>query len=124
RALAGRRHFRLLDVGFGDGDMLRAIACWAQRRGMTAELIGIDLNARSCTAAERRTAGDAPIRYLTGDYAELGGAGFDCVVSSLVAHHMSEAELAAFLRFMEREAAAGWFVNDLHRHGFAYVGWP
>ena len=30
----------------------------------------------------------------------------------------------AFLRFMEAEAAAGWFVNDLHRHGFAYATWP
>jgi hypothetical protein len=25
---------------------------------------------------------------------------------------------------MEAEAAAGWFVNDLHRHGFAYSAWP
>jgi SAM-dependent methyltransferase len=124
RALAGRRHFRLLDVGFGDGDMLRAIARWARRRGITADLVGIDLNPRSCTAAGRRTAGDAPIRYLAGDYAGLAGEGFDCVVSSLVAHHMSEVELTAFLRFMEREAAAGWFVNDLHRHRYAYAGWP
>jgi 2-polyprenyl-3-methyl-5-hydroxy-6-metoxy-1,4-benzoquinol methylase len=124
RAVSGRRHFRLLDVGFGDGDMLRAIARWARRRGITAELIGIDLNPRSCTAAGRRTDSDAPIRYLAGDYADLAGEGFDCVVSSLVAHHMTEAELIAFLHFMEREAAAGWFVNDLHRHGLAYAGWP
>jgi hypothetical protein len=25
---------------------------------------------------------------------------------------------------MEAEAGAGWFVNDLHRHGFAYSAWP
>jgi hypothetical protein len=25
---------------------------------------------------------------------------------------------------MEAEGQAGWFVNDLHRHGFAYVAWP
>ena len=29
RAVRGRKRFRLLDVGFGDGDMLRAIARWA-----------------------------------------------------------------------------------------------
>jgi 2-polyprenyl-3-methyl-5-hydroxy-6-metoxy-1,4-benzoquinol methylase len=111
-------------VGFGDGDMLRAIARWAQRRGLSAELTGIDLNPLSKAAAEASASPGAPIRYLAGDYAELAGERFDCVVSSLVAHHMSQDELLAFLRFMEAEAAAGWFVNDLHRHGFAYSAWP
>ena len=52
------------------------------------------------------------------------GEGFDCIVSSLVAHHMSCDQLIAFLRFMEREARVGWFVNDLHRHSFSYLGFP
>jgi SAM-dependent methyltransferase len=124
RALRGRARFRLLDVGFGDGDMLRRIAGWAAKRGIDAQLTGIDLNPRSRAAAEACPSPSAPIRYLSGDYADLAGEGFDCVISSLVAHHMSEAQLSAFLRFMEREAAAGWFVNDLHRHGFAYSTWP
>ena len=124
KAVGGRSHFSLLDVGFGDGDMLRAIAAWADRRGIAAELTGIDLNPRSKSAAEAKPSPSAPIRYLAGDYADLAGEGFDCIVSSLVAHHMSDAELPGFLRFMEAEAAAGWFVNDLHRHGFAYATWP
>jgi 2-polyprenyl-3-methyl-5-hydroxy-6-metoxy-1,4-benzoquinol methylase len=123
RAVGGRERFTLLDVGFGDGDMLRAIARWAARRGIAAELTGIDLNPRSAAAAEASPS-PTPIRYLTGDYTDLAGDGFDCVVSSLVAHHMTDEQLAAFLRFMEREAAAGWFVNDLHRHGFAHAAWP
>lgn len=124
RALRGRTHFRLLDVGFGDGDMLRAIAGWAQKRGIEAELVGIDLNPRSVAAAQERTAPELGIDYRTGDYADLSGEGWDCVVSSLVAHHMTQAQLVAFLRFMEAEARVGWLVNDLHRHGFAYTGWP
>jgi len=123
RAVGRRQSFRLLDVGFGDGDMLRQIARWARRRGIAAELVGIDLNSRSKAAAEA-VPSPAPIEYLSGDYADLAGGAFDCIISSLVAHHMSEIELAAFLRFMEAEAAAGWFVNDLHRHGFAYTAWP
>ncbi len=124
RAVGKRTHFSLLDVGFGDGDMLRAIAAWAKRRGIAAALTGIDLNLRSKAAAEAKPSPGKPIRYLSGDYRDLAGGGFDCVISSLVAHHMSEAELGAFLRFMEAEAARGWFVNDLHRHGFAYSTWP
>lgn len=124
RALAGRQRISVLDVGFGDGDMLRAIARWARRRGVAAELTGIDLNPASRVAAESRPSPGTPIRYLAGDYATLAGRGFDCIVSSLVAHHMSESELVQFLRFMEAQAVLGWLVNDLHRHSVAYRGWP
>lgn len=115
---------RILDVGFGDGDMLRRIAHWAAKRGRAVALVGIDLNPRSAVAATQHTPADMPIRYLTGDYADLAGEAWDIVISSLVAHHMSRDQLIAFLRFMENEARRGWFVNDLHRHGFAYRGYP
>jgi 2-polyprenyl-3-methyl-5-hydroxy-6-metoxy-1,4-benzoquinol methylase len=124
RATKDRTRFRLLDVGYGDGDMLRAIARWAAKRGIETELVGIDLNPRSVAAAREATPEDLQIAYRGGDYAELAGQGWDCVVSSLVAHHMTRDQLVAFLRFMEAEARAGWFVNDLHRHGLAYSGWP
>ena len=124
RTLAHRNHFSLLDVGFGHGDMLRRIAEWGRRKGKTMRLVGVDLNPRSEDAARAATHSWLPITYLTGDYAELAGQGWDCIVSSLVAHHMTHAQLVAFLRFMEAEARAGWLVNDLHRHAFAYYGYP
>ncbi len=127
RAVGQRESFSLLDVGYGDGDMLRAIARWARRRGKHARLIGIDLNPRSEDVAAAATDPVDPIVYHTGDYADLvdlAGEGVDVVVSSLVAHHMTHSQLVAFLRFMEAEAGMGWFVNDLHRHAFAYFGYP
>jgi 2-polyprenyl-3-methyl-5-hydroxy-6-metoxy-1,4-benzoquinol methylase len=124
RAIGTHKRFKLLDVGFGDGDMLRAIARWAGQRGIEAELVGIDLNHRSVAAARGATPAELRIDYRGGDYADLAGESWDCVVSSLVAHHMSRTQLVAFLQFMDREAARGWLVNDLHRHGFAYAGWP
>lgn len=124
RATKGLAAFRLLDVGFGDGDMLRRIACWADKRGLKADLVGVDLNPRSERAARAHTAPGLPIRYITGDYADLADEPWDMVVSSLVAHHMTRAQLVAFVRFMDAHARAGWFVNDLHRHGFAYRGYP
>lgn len=124
RAVGTHKRFKLLDVGFGDGDMLRAVARWAQQRGIEARLVGIDLNERSVAAAKEATPSSLPIEYRGGDYADLAGEGWDCIISSLVAHHMTRPQLVAFLRFMDREASAGWLVNDLHRHGFAYTGWP
>ncbi|AIT07416.1 methyltransferase type 12 [Sphingomonas taxi] len=124
RASAGAKTLKVLDVGFGDGDMLRRIARWADKRGIAAELVGIDLNPRSEAAARAHTPAGLPIAWRTGDYADCAGEGWDVVISSLVAHHMTQAQLVAFLRFMEAEAARGWLVNDLHRHRFAHAGFP
>lgn len=118
------RRYRLLDVGFGDGDMLRRIARWGAKRDVSFELTGMDLNPRSALAARAHTPPDMAIDWRTGDYLALAGGGWDFVISSLVAHHMTRAQLLAFLRFMQAEARVGWIVNDLHRHGFAYLGWP
>jgi 2-polyprenyl-3-methyl-5-hydroxy-6-metoxy-1,4-benzoquinol methylase len=115
---------KILDVGYGDGDMLRRIARWAKASGIDTHLVGIDLNPNSAAAAARSTPVSLRIDYLTGDYADLAGQGWDVILSSLVAHHMTQGQLSAFLRFMEKEARVGWLVNDLHRHGFAWLGFP
>jgi SAM-dependent methyltransferase len=122
RATRGRDRFSLLDVGSGEGGMLRVIARWAKKRGLAAELTGVDLNPKSEGVARSMTPPDLPISYRTGDYRELGR--FDFVVSSLVAHHMTDGQLRDFLRWMEANTDRGWFVNDLHRHSFAYYGFP
>lgn len=113
---------RILDVGFGQGDMLRSIARWAARRRQPVVLTGIDLNPNSAPAARAATPPELAIDYRTGDYADAGPA--DVVLSSLVAHHMSHDQLIAFLRFMERQARVGWMINDLHRHRVAHLGYP
>lgn len=115
---------RLLDVGFGQGDMLRAIARLAQSRGRAVELVGVDLNPRSEVAARAATDTALPIRWITGDYQDLAGQKWDMIISSLVAHHMSDLERIAFLRFMESEARCGWMINDLHRQRLPFVGYP
>jgi 2-polyprenyl-3-methyl-5-hydroxy-6-metoxy-1,4-benzoquinol methylase len=115
---------KILDVGFGDGDMLRAVAKWGRRSGISLTLVGIDLNPKSVSAAQRATSLEDAIDYRAGDYSDLAGQGWDVIMSSLVAHHMSAAQLTSFLKFMDAEAALGWHINDLHRHGFAYLGYP
>jgi SAM-dependent methyltransferase len=123
RAIGDARSFSLLDVGFGHGDLLRRVARWAARRGIAARLVGVDLNPASEGLARAATPEDLQVDYRTGDYAEQPDR-FDFIVSSQVAHHMSDDQLDRFLRYMEAEARRGWLVCDLHRHAFAYYGFP
>ena len=111
----------ILDVGSGEGDLLRRIRRWADARGLRARLHGLDLNPRSEAAARERTPEAMAIAYETGDV-------FDCrrqvdfVVSSLFTHHLDDGQVIRFLRWMDGHARLGWFINDLHRHPLAYHG--
>jgi len=126
RATAGLRpgdSFTLLDVGFGEGDMLRAVHHWATRRGLVPMLSGMDLNPRGAPAAAAATDAAMQIDYRTGDvFAAALVPPPDFIISSLVTHHMRDDEVVRFLRWMEATASRGWFVNDLHRHWLAFHG--
>jgi SAM-dependent methyltransferase len=124
RAGATGTPFRLLDVGYGDGGMLRAIWHWAQSHGAPCTLVGIDLNPKSEAVAKASHPSGASIEYRTGDYQALADEPWDFIVSSLVTHHMDDGQRRDFLTFQEQHARRGWFVNDLHRHAFAYHGFP
>lgn len=117
--LPAGRPFRVLDVGSGYGDLLRAVDRWAARRGIAVELTGVDLSPWSARAARDATGSDA-IRWETGDVFDHPGHA-DVVVSSLFTHHLDDAHVIRFLRWMEDRAAVGWFVNDLHRHRLSHA---
>ncbi len=110
---------RILDVGSGGGDSLRAIAYWAHKRNLAVELTGIDLNPYSARAAREFSARDplaANINWLTADaFSYHPEPQPDVILSALFTHHLSSPEIIRFLRWTEKNARLGWFVNDLHR---------
>lgn len=115
--------FTLLDVGYGEGDMLRAVHAWAAAKGFRPRLIGVDLNPLSEPAARAATDPALGIEYRTGDvFAFAPVYRIDFIVSSLVTHHLDDRQIGRFLMWMESRAVRGWFVNDLRRHWFAFYG--
>jgi 2-polyprenyl-3-methyl-5-hydroxy-6-metoxy-1,4-benzoquinol methylase len=121
RATKGMSAFSLLDIGFGHGDMLRAIAKWAGKRGKEAMLSGIDLNPSSEIAARAATPAEMNIAYHTADVFDfVPAAPPDFVVSALMTHHLTDDQVIAMLQWMDRTATRGWFISDLHRHPIAY----
>jgi SAM-dependent methyltransferase len=112
---------RILDIGFGYGDTLRAIANWAAKRDISVELVGIDLNGLSTEAAQAATPPELAIRYITGDvFAHKPQQPYHVVINALFMHHLDDARAQQVLRWMAEHATLGFFINDLHRHRIAY----
>jgi 2-polyprenyl-3-methyl-5-hydroxy-6-metoxy-1,4-benzoquinol methylase len=111
----------LVDVGFGYGDLLRAIHQWCVRAGFEPDLTGVDLNPWSTASAKEANPAEMNIRYQTGDvFAFQSQEPVQFIVSSQFTHHLSDADAARFVAWMERTATRGWFVCDLHRHPVPY----
>jgi SAM-dependent methyltransferase len=117
----GGTPLRILDVGSGYGDALRAIAQWARRRDIAVELIGLDINPWATRAAAAATKQGEPIRYETADLFAYDGEAPDAIISSLFTHHLDDDAVIDFLQWMHARARLGWFVNDLHRHVVPYA---
>lgn len=113
----------VLDVAAGYGDMLRAIRRFCRRRGVEAELTGIDLNPWAVEAARRATPEDDAIEYRHEDvFAYRPTRPVDFIVSAQFAHHLTDEQIIAFLRWMEATARRGWLISDLQRSPLAYWG--
>jgi trans-aconitate methyltransferase len=120
-----RRTLVVLDVAFGQGDLLRALAAWARAHDVCIELHGVDLNPRSAVSARASTPDELGITFHSSDvFAFEPPVQPDLIVSSQFTHHLAEREVVRLLRWMERTAAHGWFIADLERNAFAFHGFP
>jgi 2-polyprenyl-3-methyl-5-hydroxy-6-metoxy-1,4-benzoquinol methylase len=111
----------VLDIGSGGGDMLRKIWKLLQRRDLKADLTGVDLNPWSKQSAEADTPAEMNIRYETANVFSLDQSRqSDFIISCNFTHHLTDAELVRFIKWMDSHAIRGWFINDLHRHPLPY----
>lgn len=124
RCLPAGTAVTILDVAYGQGDLLRMIHHWAAQRGFQVTLQGIDLNPNSAIAARQATPPAMNIDYYTGDvFTFRPTSPPDFIVSSQFTHHLSNNQIVSFLQWMEQYARRGWFIADLHRHPLAYYGY-
>src|SRR2546425_5873453 len=115
------RSFSVIDVGAGSGELLRVIAAWSRKTNRDAQLVGVELNARSAKAITERST-SLEIAAVRGDAFRLPfrNEQFDYAICSLFTHHFKDDKVVAILRELSRVATRGIFVIDLHRHPVAY----
>jgi ubiquinone/menaquinone biosynthesis C-methylase UbiE len=117
----GKRHFSMLEVAAGFGEVPLHAARQLARRGITLEVTHLDCMHSHLLEGSRAVVADAlALPFPDG--------AFDLVSCSLFAHHLEPDELAAFAHEALRVCRCALLINDLVRHpvhlALVYAGFP
>ena len=114
---------RIVDLGCGNGDMLRRISVWAEKYGYDLELIGLDANLDSIVYARELSREYENVRFMqinvfSKEFEELD---YDIVLLTLFLHHFNDQQILEKLKQIKGKSKLGLIINDLHRHKLAYL---
>jgi len=117
-----QQNITILDVGCGNGDMLRTLADYATKKNFNFKLYGMDANAFTIKHAQNLSTAYKNIEYHCEDIFEeqLPLEGFDIILCTLTLHHFKDPEMLKLLSLFHQKARLGLVINDLHRSKLAY----
>jgi len=112
----------IIDIGCGNGDMLRTLAEYEKFNGLHFKLIGVDANAFTISHAEQLSKRYPNISYRCEDIFEKNfkTLKYDIVLCTLTLHHFKDKEIVDLLKIFYKNASIGIVINDLHRSAIAY----
>ncbi|MBC7523696.1 MAG: methyltransferase domain-containing protein [Flavobacterium sp.] len=112
----------IVDVGCGNGDMLRFIAKYGFENGYNFNLIGIDANLFTINHAKKLSKDFPNIAYLVEDIFDdkFQSMSYDIVLCTLTLHHFKDKEILNLVSSFYKNAKIGVVINDLQRSKLAY----
>lgn len=117
-----QEQYTIVDMGCGDGNMLRELARYCRKNGISARFIGIDLNEEALQLALEASGEFPEIEYQHEDILKCNTSQLPCdiLVNTLCMHHIPNELLDTFLRKFVELGKIGIVINDLHRSSMAY----
>jgi 2-polyprenyl-3-methyl-5-hydroxy-6-metoxy-1,4-benzoquinol methylase len=111
----------ILDVGCGNGDMLRTLSDYGKQHDIKFRLHGIDANDFTINHAKSLSVGYDNVSYSVSDIFEYNlKECYDIILCTLTLHHFKDSELLDLLKYFEQQSRIGMVINDLHRSALAY----
>ena len=120
--IPARQRITILDVGCGNGDMLRELADYARKNNRSFQLAGIDANPATVMYARELSASWPDIQYYCQDMMDpaFQQQQYDIILCTLTLHHFKEEEIYRLMNIFRQQAKIGIVINDLHRSALAY----
>ncbi len=117
-----KESYTILDMGCGDGQMLRKVAIFLKKREIKHTLIGIDLRDDVLDIAREKSKDFPEIQFVRQNILELDHT-FDCdiLLCTLTMHHFTDANIQIFTKKFISLAKIGVIINDLQRSKMAYT---
>lgn len=112
----------IIDVGCGNGDMLRVVSEFGLKNNLKLKLTGIDANEYAVNYARKLSKGYRNIEYFKVDITddEFFEKKADIFLCTLTLHHFRNEEILKILSNLKKNAAIGVVINDLQRSALAY----
>ncbi len=112
----------ILDIGCGDGELLRKCANFGKKLGYTFKLIGVDANAHILEEAAIRSSEYNNITFKLIDVfsEEKSLPKADIILCTLFLHHFKNSAIVNLLQRAANVAKVGVVVNDLQRSAWAF----
>jgi ubiquinone/menaquinone biosynthesis C-methylase UbiE len=138
---SGAKHFFLLEVAAGSGEVPKIVQRRLAQRGITLDVILLD-RARSHLLSGNRSSGNRAGENRGGENRipknhgvvadalalPFGDGAFDLVSCNLFAHHLNAQQLTHFVQEALRVSRQAVLINDLVRHplhlALAFAGFP
>jgi len=112
----------ILDIGCGNGEMLRKCITYGERHNIKFEGIGLDFNESILEIARKQSSGFSNIKFQKVDVflEENLIPNCDIATCTLVLHHFKNKQIENLLKNLIPKVNVGIVINDLHRSKQAF----
>ncbi len=112
----------ILDIGCGDGELLRNFTEYAKKNSLKIDCIGIDFNKNILNYAKYKSQKFPNIKFQKVDIflEEELIPNCDIAICTLFLHHLDTKKIEEFLKILLRKVNKGIVINDLQRSKTAF----